>query len=330
MLLGGIIHVLLQRSLGPSEGESDSAPGNERKYTRRQKMLVLLIAAFTVVDNVVSIVGITYVGGMLYCIVYGWVVVAAAVIRRFMLRRSLGFWQWTGVMAVSVGLSIAGLTGEQGPTQPAAQFLVGFLATIFAGSCDAFMYVCVEDVLSSTVGVAGVTMAITEAELMLMVGLVGSAVLAPVGWIYAVTGYWQHALYDPLKEHVGTECTRRWGVGAGEEPGTGAIVIDWISGGVCMAVHYVAFYAMVRGCNNSVVAGVAKSIQAIAVFFVNAALFGDCDTRQQITALKACSAALVISGSALYSLCKPSATTSCRDAPLAEVQEQAEIARSLR
>jgi len=305
MFLGGTIHVLLKRLLRRSETQSASAAGNEQRYTKRQQMLALMIAGFTVTDNVASIVGISYIGSMLYSIIFGWIVVATAVIRRFLLMKSLGFWQWIGVICVSLGLTLAGLEGEEEPTsQPATHFLIGLLATLFAATCDAVMYVGAEEVLSNSVGIAGVTVAISEAELSLIVGVVGCTVLAPIGWVYGVTGYWKEVLYDPLKEHVGTECTQRLGVGAGEEPGIGMIVTFWICGGVCMYVHYLAFYALVHGCNNSVVAGVAKSVQSVAVFFVNAALFGQCDERQHVTALKACSAAAVISGSAMYSLCK--------------------------
>merc|ERR1719375_1833087 len=108
MFIGGAMTCLVMRCIAPS----DSSAG--RKYTSRQYWLCAGIAGFTVTDNVVSIVAITFIGGMLYSIVYGWVVVATALIRRFFLKRNIGIWQWAGVFCVSAGLTIAGAAGGEG------------------------------------------------------------------------------------------------------------------------------------------------------------------------------------------------------------------------
>lgn len=300
MCSGGLVQLLVERR-GRAGLTEDSV--SHRRYTTRQKQLCLGIGILTLMDNVIAIVGITYIGGMLYSIIYGWVVVTTALIRRFVLKKTIGKFQWIGVIVVGAGLSIAGLEGDSSTAEPTT-YIIGLAAVFIASTCDAFMYVCVEDLLGMEAGVAGVFSEATASELTFIVGCVGSAALAPVAWVYAVTGYWQTALYEPMREHVDTMCTERFGVRAGHEPDKTLVVIFWVCGGLCMYVHYYSFYCVVKSVSNAVVAGVAKSMQSAVIFFVNAVLFGACDERQHVTTLKVVSAMAVISGTLLYTMCK--------------------------
>lgn len=190
-------------------------------------------------------------------------------------------------------------------------FFIG-VATVFASTCDAMMYVCVEDLLGMKCGCVGVLKSIEPAELTFAVGSIGTMFLAPVGWAYALTRYWNQTLYAPMAQAVENECAGRFGVVVGQEPSALLVLIWWTCGGLCMYLHYYSFYVVVDTTANAVVAGVAKSLQSAAVFFVNAAMYASCDQRQAVSVSKCVSAAAVIFGTALYSLCKPSANGACQ------------------
>jgi len=312
MLFGGLFQVCFDRRCSESSTESEAS----QRYSDHQVKLCIGIAVLTVMDNVMSICSIVYIGGMLYSIIYGWVVVATAIIRRVYLKRSHTRCQWLGITIVSAGLSIAGISGDKGG-KGGVRFIVGVCAVLFASTCDAFMYVCVERLLGQKAGIGGVVHEVSASELTLIVGVVGSTMLAPVGWIYAVTGYWQETLYKPMHDDIGGQCTAVLGVEKGHEPSTSLVVICWLCGGIVMYIHYYAFYLVVKATTNSVVAGIAKSVQAAAIFFTNALLFSYCDDEQSVTLPKVLAAMAVIAGALLYSLFKaPQLTPNSLHAPM--------------
>eukprot|EP00927_Polykrikos_kofoidii_P027810 TRINITY_DN24359_c0_g1_i1.p1 TRINITY_DN24359_c0_g1~~TRINITY_DN24359_c0_g1_i1.p1 ORF type:complete len:372 (+),score=46.78 TRINITY_DN24359_c0_g1_i1:48-1163(+) len=276
------------------------------------------IGILTFMDNIISMVGIDFLGSMIFNIFYSWVLVATALFRVFILKRRLSQGQWSGVIIVTVGLSCAGTSSIDAGPNFDVKFLLGFLATMIAATCDAYLYVLVEGILGTTHEPRDICLStpldsariiftpkVSPSELVLCTGSVTTFFCAPIGMLYGLSGYWKQALDAQLDEHAGGRCADTFGVALGTIPSSYALIGCWILGGTILYLHYYYFFVLVACVSNAVVAGITKATQSIAIFFVVAFLYGDCDERQAVTSTKIYATTAVIVGTLVYSLSEP-------------------------
>ena len=124
--------------------------------------LLLPVALLDLCDTFFTIFGILNLGSGLFIIVFSFVTVLAALIRRVFLKKKLYWWQWLAIAAITCTIIATGARGhgdssgndgdeanDQEPSAKASsQRAVGFLCTIIATTMDAIMYVCAEHALS--------------------------------------------------------------------------------------------------------------------------------------------------------------------------------------
>ena len=98
----------------------------------------------------------------MFIIVFSFVTVLAALIRRMFLKKKLYWWQWIAIAAITGTIIATGAGGHGGGTEDtdgpeaeveaeaASMRTIGFVCTIIATTMDAIMYVCAEHALTRT------------------------------------------------------------------------------------------------------------------------------------------------------------------------------------
>ena len=251
--------------------------------------LILPCALPDLLDTFFTMYAILNLGGGLFIVVFSFVTVAVALLRRLVLRRSPTRVQWLAVIVITAGIAASGASTLTANFSAAS--LLGLLSALAAAACDAVLYVFAERALSATEGPSA-------NELTYISAIINLSITSVYVLSYAAAGQWQEWVVEPL---LASHC----------HSSSSAVVGTWVVLGLAYWAHYQSFYLSVGG-SNAVAAGVNKALQSASIFFTAHVLF--CDSggfhggipapcrraNECLTPLKIASSAAVFLGTVLY------------------------------
>lgn len=257
------------------------------------------------------------IGSGLFAVLYSFVTVMTALIRRYYLGRTLRGQQWAAVWIITFGMAVSGadqfsLLGGYSPSM-----LLGMGSVLVAAFCDAIMYVLAESALrpseasnASARGIgadnaelladrsAGETAPMSPNTLATLVGLVNLTLTCAYIAIYSAFGGWNAWVAEPI-EHAGGHFS--------------TVALLWAIQGPVNWAHYWAFYITVQEA-SCIVAAVNKAVQAVALFFLSWMIWCRTDEAQCLTVPKSLCSVLVSGAVVLYAV----GQRSCPDALLCD------------
>jgi len=243
------------------------------------------IAIFDIGIKYLTMYGITKLGTSLYVVIYSFVTVTCALMRRFVLHRHLSVLQWFAIVMITSGLVYNGVAKGSLTDDATAE---GIFIVLLAAILDSFVYVLAERAFIHPRGPTPIEMTSFVAAISFIY-----TVLYIAG--YSAAGMWHSWVIDPIRS---SDC----------EVTDYTIVLVWVAEAAVFIIHYLTFMLSIEN-TSSVATGVSKSLQSASVFFTGhllfckeGFLFGCSSKKTCLTTAKVISAIIVFFGTALYAI----------------------------
>jgi len=262
-------------------------PSPRRRWSSFPLHRCAAIALVSAVAQNMNYAGNMLAGSAIFAVVYSSVTVWCALLSRLLLQRVLNPAQWAAVLLVFFGLALAGL----GARSDGSQVLVGAGMVVVGSFLHAFTHV-----VSELVSVRG--------------GKVPPQINCCVQGLTAclVVGAWECVYTLPHLDKVLEPAQT-----AGTSLQTAVLLLGSLAVG--NFVHAASFFYLLARI-GAVSAGVAKALQAVAVFLLSHVLYCEQDASQCLTPAKTTSLVVVVSGALAYALATAAAaTTAAKAAP---------------
>ena len=264
--------ITLPTSLGMSFSIITNWPAHKIGIIRWRSVFV--IAFFNILSDVLNLNGLLYAGSAIFTVIYSSVTVYNAIFAHIILNKHLHFFQWCGVLIVTLGLALTSL----GTSNDGKDVFFGICLILVGSMTHSSTYIMSEISLVRTES------PIAPQLLCTLLGSIQSIVI--ICWqIYYTLPKYDQKITQEIRLHNGNIYY---------------IILAYVLLSTAAMVHSLCFFILL-GQMGSTSTGITKAVQSAIVFV--SSHFAYCSTQksQCFSTLKGISLTVVLFGVLLYS-----------------------------